>query len=335
MPIHKKTCTTKKAALEWEVKTRKSVTSVLNHGMACGDWIERRYENYLSRKIGSLNEKKRTYKRFLADIDPMLPCAKLTKEMVVNHLDKIARTISGDRANRTRNHLLEAWRWGIGHLGLPGNNPFAGIEDYSTDKGKHLLVPAIEDFWKLIRACDFPAQVLLRTYYYTAARADELVRFFWQDVNFADDLVKLSTRKGRTGKWRSLWLRVPKDLVTDLKKLKLLSGFSEPSDRVFCDQMDGGPIKDYDHWMKRMCKAAGVSYFGFKGIRHLVAVELYRAGHPGAEIQRRLRHKAPTTTERYLRSLGLEIGSSEVIDTLGNLEKGDFRGDMKKGSATC
>jgi len=24
---------------------------------------------------------------------------------------------------------------------------------------------------------------------------------------------------------------------------------------------------------------------------------------------------------------------SEVIDTLGNLEKGDFRGDMKKGSA--
>ena len=66
---------------------------------------------------------------------------------------------------------------------------------------------------------------------------------------------------------------------------------------------------------------------------HLVAVELYRAGHPVAEIQRRLRHEPPTTTERYLRSMGLEVGSSEVIDTLGNLEKGDFRGDMKKGSA--
>lgn len=316
------------------MKTRKAIASVLNHGTACGDWLDRRYENYLSRKIGSLGEKKRTYKRFLADVDPMLPCTKLTMEMVVKHLDSIARTISGDRANRTRNHLLEAWRWGVGHLGLPGKNPFLGIEDYSTDNSKPLLVPAIEDFWKLVRTCDFPAQVLLRSYYYTAARADELVRFSWQDVNFADNLVKLSTRKGRTGKWRNHWLRVPRELVMDLKQLKLQSGFSELSDRVFCDQEDGGPIKDYDHWMERMCKAAGVIRFGFKGIRHLVAVELYRAGHPVAEIQRRLRHEAPTTTERYLRSLGLEVGSSEVIETLGSLEKGDFKGDKKEGFAT-
>lgn len=28
--------------------------------------------------------------------------------------------------------------------------------------------------------------------------------------------------------------------------------------------------------------------------------------------------------ERYLRSLGLEAGTSAVIDTLGDLEKGDF-----------
>lgn len=62
------------------------------------------------------------------------------------------------------------------------------------------------------------------------------------------------------------------DLVTYLKKLKLQSEFSEPSDRVSCDQLDGGPIKDYDHWMKRNCATAGVPYFGFKGIRHLVAV---------------------------------------------------------------
>ena len=86
---------------------------------------------------------------------------------------------------------------------------------------------------------------------------------------------------------------------------------------------------------ERMCKAAGVTRFGFKGIRHLVAVELYRAGHPVAEIQRRLRHEAPTTTERYLRSLGLEVGSSEVVETLGSLEKGDFKGDKKEGAATC
>jgi integrase len=117
------------------------------------------------------------------------------------------------------------------------------------------------------------------------------------------------------------------DLVTYLKKLKLQGKFSEPSDRVSCDQLDGGPIKDYDHWMKRHCAAAGVPYFGFKGIRHLVAVELYRAGHPVTEIQRRLRHESPMTTKRYLRSLGLDVGSAEVIETLGILEKGE----LKKG----
>jgi hypothetical protein len=37
----------------------------------------------------------------------------------------------------------------------------------------------------------------------------------------------------------------------------------------------------------------------------------------------------PLTTERYLRSLGMAVGSSEVVETLGRLEKGDFQGDKK------
>ncbi len=44
--------------------------------------------------------------------------------------------------------------------------------------------------------------------------------------------------------------------------------------------------------------------------------------------------EAPISTERCLRYLGLEAGSSEVIETLGSVEDGDFKGD-KKGSATC
>jgi integrase len=85
--------------------------------------------------------------------------------------------------------------------------------------------------------------------------------------------------------------------------------------------------------MERRCKAAEIASFGFKGIRHLVAVTLYRSGHPVAEIQRRLRHESPTTTEKYLRSLGLEIGAENVIETLADLENGDIQGDKRKGSA--
>lgn len=313
---------------------KEKISSILSQGTACGEWLDRRYENCLSRNLGSSDEKKRTFQRFLQDVDPLMPCASLTHADVIKHLDRIACEVSGDRANRTRKHLAEAWKWGVQILGLPGKNPFQDIEDYHKGFSKPLLVPSLDDFWKLVQSCDFLDQVLLRTYFYTAARADELVRIVWDDVRFDENLIRLSSRKGRSGQWRYHWLRIPEELTLDLKKLRLQSCFGRPADRVFCDPDEGVPIKDYDHWMLRRCSAAEVPYFGFKGIRHLVAVELYRAGHPVAEIQRRLRHESPTTTERYLRSLGLEVGAVEVIETLGNLEKkGELKGELKKGLA--
>ena len=41
-------------------------------------------------------------------------------------------------------------------------------------------------------------------------------------------------------------------------------------------------------------------------IRHLSASILYSLGYEVAVIQAILRHKSPSTTERYLRSIGLE-----------------------------
>lgn len=60
--------------------------------------------------------------------------------------------------------------------------------------------------------------------------------------------------------------------------------------------------------MKSICKKAGVKPFGFHTIRHLGAVILYKEGEEVSTIQKMLRHKHATTTDRYLRSLGLEPG---------------------------
>lgn len=46
--------------------------------------------------------------------------------------------------------------------------------------------------------------------------------------------------------------------------------------------------------------------FGFHAIRHLSASILYNLGYEVAVIQAILRHKSANTTERYLRSIGLE-----------------------------
>lgn len=67
--------------------------------------------------------------------------------------------------------------------------------------------------------------------------------------------------------------------------------------------------------MRRLCKSAGVNPFGFQSIRHLSASTLFKLGYELAVMQTILRHKSPNTTERYLRSIGLE----RVRDALEDL----------------
>ena len=73
--------------------------------------------------------------------------------------------------------------------------------------------------------------------------------------------------------------------------------------------------------MGRLCGKAQVKPFGFHAIRHLTATTLYHKGYDVSVIQAILRHKNPTTTNRYLKSLGLE-------HTREALEKG-LRGPAK------
>ena len=68
----------------------------------------------------------------------------------------------------------------------------------------------------------------------------------------------------------------------------------------------GKPFQYRQYFMRQLCKSAGITPFGFHAIRHLTASYLYNIGTELAIIQTILRHKSPTTRERYLRSIGLE-----------------------------
>ncbi len=84
----------------------------------------------------------------------------------------------------------------------------------------------------------------------------------------------------------------------------------------FCEGYYGKPFLKRTHFMRRMCDRAGVQRFGFHAIRHLTATILFHAGHPVSVIQRILRHKHPSTTERYLRDLGLDAAREALEDGL-------------------
>ncbi len=74
----------------------------------------------------------------------------------------------------------------------------------------------------------------------------------------------------------------------------------------FCEQYYGKPFTSRQHLMSRLCEKAKVKPFRFHSIRHLTATILYHKEYDVSVIQSILRHKNPTTTNRYLKSLGLE-----------------------------
>ena len=69
--------------------------------------------------------------------------------------------------------------------------------------------------------------------------------------------------------------------------------------------------------MSGLCEKAKVKRFGFHSIRQLTASILYNLGYEVAVMQAILRHKSPNTTERYLKTHGIE----KVRDALENLSR--------------
>jgi integrase len=67
--------------------------------------------------------------------------------------------------------------------------------------------------------------------------------------------------------------------------------------------------------MKGLCKRAGVKEVGFHALRRYVASALADTHKVSAKtIQRILRHKSLTTTERYIHNINRDLGT--IVDLL-------------------
>jgi integrase len=75
---------------------------------------------------------------------------------------------------------------------------------------------------------------------------------------------------------------------------------------VFPSPKTGRPYVDRFLFMKDICNKAGVPPFGFHAIRHLAATILAHSGLDLPTVQAMLRHQSPTTTARYIHSLGID-----------------------------
>ena len=171
---------------------------------------------------------------------------------------------------------------------------------------------------------------MLLTFLHLAARRMEVFTLQWSDVDFTNRQIRLWTMKRRGGNREADWLPMTEELRKTLmtwweeRPIKDTPYVFVCLDKTpFCAEYYGKPFTNRQHLMGRLCKKADVEPFGFHAIRHLTASILYHKGHDVAVIQVILRHKSPTTTNRYLKSLDLEDTRAALEEGLKKNRRGD------------
>jgi len=156
---------------------------------------------------------------------------------------------------------------------------------------------------------------MLLTALHTAGRRGEIYRLRWEDVDFGTSALRLGTRKRVDGSMEYDWIPMTDELYHALLAHKQGSA----SEWVFPNPRTGDPYQERGKFMRQLCADAGVKRFGFHAIRHLTASILDSHGVPLTDIQRILRHRRRTTTERYVHEIRSLRTSLKVLERRGKV----------------
>jgi integrase len=193
-------------------------------------------------------------------------------------------------------------------------------------------VPPEEDINAVLLAANQEEMDLLLTLYGTGAQISEVCRLTWEDVNLSNESITLWTRKRKGDGMQS-------DTLTMTGKLQKVmerrwKNRNKQSQFVFSKSEGSRYSKDshfIKHMMPRLCKRARVKPFGYHAIRHKVASILMDSGKATlSNIQHFLRHKRPTTTENYLKSLN--PGSQEMAGILDSYDLEQAKKNKKENA---
>lgn len=300
---------TKKEALKWE--TAQNVESWEKNKIPTVLWIDfaTAYLKYAEDKFShkTFMEKRLAFRRSMKDIDPQAPAETVMPAQALKLLRETALKHSGYAANKTRKNLAAACQWGVRYHGLPSANPFLAVEKFPADQSPR-YVPPESDFWKVYDIADDLDRIFLLFLFHTGARVGEAFRLRWEDVDFQEGKIRLGTRKTRDHGMKYAWLPLTSDLHEALADLRKMRPFAQ---LVFEQKQNGGAYTSRQHMMPNLCARANVKPFGFHAIRHLAATKLAYAGLDLPTVQAMLRHGSPTTTARYIKSLGIDKSKIE------------------------
>jgi integrase len=314
---------TRREAAEWEVVKRKEQEAeipptpiALDLVSFFNDYLEHAEMRFVKR---TFKEKKALCHRFLEMFGNM-PAEDVTAEMVHRYLKVQAEKRSANSSNRDRKNFLAMWNWGRDILNFE-SNPATRIKPLPHERGPQ-YTPPTEDVLRILAVATREERVFLNCYLQTAARRGEVFRWTWnEDINFDRREVRLGTRKTRDGSMSYEWLPMNEELYQELwwwwknRPIKdtpyVFVSTSKKPGRHY-----GQPYRERRWFMESLCKRAGVKAFGFHALRRYCASLLADTHKISAKtIQRVLRHKNVTTTERYIKNINRDLGT--IMELLG------------------
>lgn len=229
---------------------------------------------------------------------------EITPDDISTFLGIQARDRSNNAANKDRKNMSAMWEYGIEILGLE-KNPISRIKKFRHEVGAQ-ETHTEEEVLKILAAADRHERVILRTFIETAGRRMEIWGLRWTDINIEHQSVKLWTRKTRDGSMNGEWLPISDELASEFKWLWDQADQENPF--VFPSPRTGQPYVDPRKWYFRLCDRSGIRRIGFHAFRRYVASILDDKYKQSRKlIQKLLRHKKESTTERYLHQIHTDL----------------------------
>ena len=235
---------------------------------------------------------------------------------------RIERRVGATATNATINRdllLLSAAFNRLKRLGQFSENPAARVPRLKETK-KARVALSKEDASLLLAACDPPLRLLVLAGLLTGARAGELTRLNWCDLDFTNKRISLYRPKTRTG----TSIPLHSALAAELKRVKKARGKVGDSDTVFLSR-NGTRYVSYKRAWTTAVKRAGLGDrkgLVFHSLRHSFATAFLQNGAAITDLKELLGHQSITTTQIYAGMVdrrarasleALEFGSAFVV----------------------
>ncbi len=186
------------------------------------------------------------------------------------YLQKQGLGRSGYAANKDRENLAAAWKWGGKYLdNFPQVlNPFPAVEKLKEERSPR-CVPPENDFWRVVEISAKQDRTMLPALFYPGAGRGEIFRLKREDIDFLNNRVRPGTRKTRDGSMRYDWSPLAGELKASVLDWKERRPHKAPW--VFTAQEDtpnphsrpGEPYRVRAQFMRPLCGRAGVKPFGY------------------------------------------------------------------------